>query len=334
MAQIALGLGSSHTPQLSTLPEIWPDHAERDRKNPELVARDGQIRDYDEIARHPEWTVDESALGGESWQTMYDRAQVALNTLSETLAASAIDAAVVIGDDQEEMFLDDGKPAFAIYWGDTVTEHAPTPEEQAEMPEGLRAALWAAHGDEPEIYPVPAELGRHLIEQLVTEEFDVHSLREPPGGRTLGHAFTFVRRRLMGETIIPILPIALNAYYPPNQPTPRRCYAFGEALRRAIESYPADLRVAVVASGGLSHFVVNQELDELVLDALARDDKEGLTTIPREHLRSGTSEIMNWIAAGAAMPHMAMKLVDYFPAYRSSAGTGVGMAFASWHPPE
>jgi hypothetical protein len=47
-------------------------------------------------------------------------------------------------------------------------------------------------------------------------------------------------------------------------------------------------------------------------------------------MRSGTSETLNWIAAGGAVEHLAMDLIDYVPAYRSPAGTGVGMAFAVW----
>jgi aromatic ring-opening dioxygenase LigB subunit len=124
--------------------------------------------------------------------------------------------------------------------------------------------------------------------------------------------------------------VALNAYYPPNVPSPRRCYQFGRALRRAIESYPEDLSVAIVASGGLSHFVVDEELDGRVIEGLRTKDVETLTTIPRRFMRSGTSETLNWIAAGGALEHLGMELVDYVAAYRSPAGTGVGMAFAVW----
>ena len=57
--------------------------------------------------------------------------------------------------------------------------------------------------------------------------------------RPLGHAFTFVRRRLMdlGRPPIPMIPIMINTFYPPNQPTPERCYALGQAIRRAIASF-------------------------------------------------------------------------------------------------
>ena len=88
--------------------------------------------------------------------------------------------------------------------------------------------------------------------------------------------------------------------------------------------------MAVVASGGLSHFFVDEELDRHVLDLLAKKDGEALSALPAAKLESGNSEIRNWIATAGAAEHLAMHLVDYVPSYRSEAGSGVGMAFAVW----
>jgi aromatic ring-opening dioxygenase catalytic subunit (LigB family) len=134
----------------------------------------------------------------------------------------------------------------------------------------------------------------------------------------------------MGEAVIPIVPVLLNTYYPPNQPTPKRCYELGLALRQAIEAWPARKRVAIVASGGLSHFFVDEELDRHVLDLLAKKDGEALRMLPPARLESGNSEIRNWIATAGAAEHLPMHVVDYVPCYRSEAGSGVGMAFAVW----
>jgi 3-O-methylgallate 3,4-dioxygenase len=124
----------------------------------------------------------------------------------------------------------------------------------------------------------------------------------------------------------------LNTYYPPNQPTLRRCYALGQAMRRAIESWPSDKRVALFASGGLSHFVVDEKLDRAVLDAMLRDDAEALTGFPEEMMVSGTSEIRNWVTVAGAVSGsgLDMEIVDYVPLYRSEAGTGLGAGFAQW----
>jgi hypothetical protein len=97
-----------------------------------------------------------------------------------------------------------------------------------------------------------------------------------------------------------------------------------------VESWPQDARVAVIASGGLSHFVVDEELDRRVLDALVARDPGPLRAIPRKNLRSGTSEILNWITAAGALENLRASVVDYVPGYRSPAGTGAGMAFAYW----
>src|SRR3546814_5049416 len=94
---------------------------------------------------------------------------------------------------------------------------------------------------------------------------------------------------------LPIVPLALNTYYAPNQPTPRRCYALGQAIRRAVESYPEDIKVGVIASGGLSHFVVDEELDRGLIEAIRTKDVAALTSMDRAKLNSGSSEIRNWI---------------------------------------
>ena len=88
--------------------------------------------------------------------------------------------------------------------------------------------------------------------------------------------------------------------------------------------------MVVVASGGLSHFVINEELDRRVLGALARHDGADLAAIERKHLRSGTSEILNWVAAGGAFRGRDMEVVDYVAGYRSPAGTGTAMCFSVW----
>jgi 3-O-methylgallate 3,4-dioxygenase len=139
-----------------------------------------------------------------------------------------------------------------------------------------------------------------------------------------------VRLRLLGDTIVPIVPVFVNCYYPPNQPSPSRCYAFGHALRRAIESWPGELRVALIASGGLSHFVIDEALDRQLLRGITEKSSEPITSLPAAKLNSGSSEIRNWIALAAAMENAALASLEYVPCYRTPSGTGCGMAFAAW----
>jgi hypothetical protein len=90
--------------------------------------------------------------------------------------------------------------------------------------------------------------------------------------------------------------------------------------------------VAVIGSGGMSHFVVDEELDRGFLDAMKRKDKNALIAIPPYMFRSGSSELKNWIPVSGAMNDvgLAMSYLEYQPLYRSAAGTGSGMAFAIW----
>lgn len=122
----------------------------------------------------------------------------------------------------------------------------------------------------------------------------------------------------------------LNTYYPPNVPPPGCCWRLGEAIRAAVDAWDTAERVAVFASGGLSHFVVLEDLDRRVLAGLEAGDAATFDAIPPARLRSGTSETLNWITAGGALGGLRFGLVDYIPAYRSPAGTGCGMAFATW----
>jgi hypothetical protein len=180
-------------------------------------------------------------------------------------------------------------------------------------------------------YPVASQLGRHVIGSLIGAGFDVAHSRKLKPGEGMGHAFSFVYGRLMNGKTIPTLPIMVNTYYPPNQPTPKRCFDLGRAVRTAIETWPSEARVAVIGSGGLSHFVIDEALDHQLLTAMQAKDAEALSALPQRRLNSGTSEVRNWIATAGAVEHLDMRLIDYVPCYRSPAGTGCAMGFAEWH---
>jgi len=146
------------------------------------------------------------------------------------------------------------------------------------------------------------------------------------------HAFGFVYRKIMRDRVLPHVPVVLNTFYPPNQPRAARCVALGEAIAPAVASWPDDLRVAIVASGGLSHFVIDEEFDGKVLGLMEAGDRGGLAQLPENYLQSGSSEIKNWlpVATAAQAAGLRMELVDYVPCYRSKAGTGNAMGFAVW----
>jgi 3-O-methylgallate 3,4-dioxygenase len=175
-------------------------------------------------------------------------------------------------------------------------------------------------------------LSEHVAARLNAAGFDLTVLRAQPSGRTLGHAWTFIRRRLTAERAIPMVPVFLNTYFGPNRPTPTRCIALGAALAEAVRSYPENIRVGFVASGGLSHFVIDEGLDRRIINYLRDADIDQLATETTEQFTSGTSEILNWITIGSALRDLHFELIDYIPAYRSIAGTGCGFAFGIWEP--
>jgi hypothetical protein len=127
-----------------------------------------------------------------------------------------------------------------------------------------------------------------------------------------------------------VVPVFLNTYFPPNQPTPRRCYLLGQSVRKAVESFAGDARVGVLASGGLSHFLVDEDFDRAILKALADKDAAFLRTLPRNKLHAGSSEILNWVAIAGAAEGLDLDWFEYVPGYRTPAGTGTGMSFAMW----
>lgn len=330
MAELVLGLATSHSPHLSTLPELWSARGERDRGQRELIGTDGFVSDYDGLLARVDTARIAPELTAEKFAERHARNQQGIANIKKTLEEAKLDVLLMVGDDQQEYLLDDNMPGICIFWGDEVMVkgHAPS----------------AATSNRPLIdylpddrtVPTHSALGKHLIEHLVEAEFDVarSSFLDPARGARsqggIGHAFGFVYHRLMREQAIPTVPIMLNTYYPPNQPTPKRCFGLGQALRNAIEAWPTQARVGILASGGLSHFVVDEALDQQVLDALRKKSIDKLAQLPRNLLNSGSSEMRNWIAVAGATEHLNMELFDYVPCYRSPAGTGCAMGFAKW----
>jgi 3-O-methylgallate 3,4-dioxygenase len=327
MARIVAGLGVSHTPQMSMPSELWASYARHDTRNPNLIFRRKKWAFEDLVAARATEGIAERINEAE-FAALHARAQAAVRTLADSLARAAPDVVVVVGDDHHEIFSADSMPTFAVYWGETVTA---IPPEKLWFPE-VATAKWALYGEREETYPCHPALGEHLIRRLNATGFDVAQVRAQPEGASIGHTVVLVRNRLMDRDrpSLPVVPLLLNTYFEPNRPTPARCWGLGGALAAAIEDYPEDLAVAVVASGGLSHFVVDEEIDRAVLHAMRERDEEAIAALSPEDFVSGTSEALGWLTVGGACAGLSMEVVDYLPAYRTAAGTGCGMAMVRW----
>lgn len=337
MARIVLGVASAHGPLLSTPPDQWWQRAEADRAGIFELFYKGQLQTFDDLVKlRADEHIVERQLTAEVMAERHAACQRAIGTLAETFERVAPGVAVIIGDDQRESFLDDNMPAFAICYADKIDNPPLSAEQQAKRPPGEALADWGHRPPEGATYPGLPSLGLHLLQSLIRDEFDVAYSKQLPAGRQgnhgISHAFGYVYRRIMNDGVVPHVPVYINTFYPPSQPTLKRCYDFGKALRRAIESWDSDQTVAIIASGGLSHFVVEEDVDQEFLGALLSEDGEKIGGLPLELYNGGTSEARNWIATAGAVAGTGLhpRLVDYVPCYRSEAGTGNAMGFVEW----
>jgi hypothetical protein len=326
MAQLVLGIGTSHTPMLNAPAEDWPRFYERDSKRTNLLDTEGRLTSYEEQLKHAPAGIT-AEITPERMQARHRAVEGAMARLGDFLREARLDTLIVVGDDQDELYHPDNMPGMLIYYGETIPNVPLKPVANPDW--GWRAAARWYEEKEPRDYPVDASLARHLIEELIDREFDIAASAATPKGEGEGHAIGFVHKRIMKE-IVPIVPVCINTYYPPNQPPPRRCYKLGQAIRAAVESYPGDKRVGIVGSGGLSHFVVDEALDRGFIDMMRRNDAGSIQALPREKLNSGSSEIRNWICVAGAVEHLALEWSLYEPGYRTPAGTGTGLGFAFW----
>src|SRR5687768_10359672 len=201
MAQLVLGLGTSHSPQLSTVPELWSDRGKRDRNNPELIGTDGIVSGYDELLARADVARIAKEITSEKFQERHARNQKGIAKVKAALYGAQLDVLVMVGDDQQEYLRDDNMPAFCVYWGDEVVVKGHGPDPSTSNRPLIEYSL------EDRTVPTHAALGKHLIEYLVEAEFDVgrSSFLDPNrGGRSqggIGHAFGFVYHRLMQKQV-------------------------------------------------------------------------------------------------------------------------------------
>lgn len=232
-----------------------------------------------------------------------DREQIygAFKTLGAQIAATRPQVLVVISDDHLHNFFLDNFPAFCI----GATNRYPTPVEH-----WLKAERRELRGD--------VELGAYLLRQALDADFDPSFSMD----LTLDHG-VLTPLELSGlSQQIAIVPILVNCVQPP-MPTMRRCLQWGQFLGRALRAYPGCERVAVLATGGISHDVgtprmgmVNEPFDREFLRLLAADDDEGLVEHSTRHVGeagNGTEEIRNWLIAHGAAAGARHESIYYKP---------------------
>ena len=214
MAELVLGLASSHSPQLSTPPEGWAGRGERDKGNPALIGADGITSGYEELLARADTARIAREITPEKFEKRHQQNQKAIARLSQQLYKANLDVLVMVGDDQHEYLLDDNMPAFCVYWGDEVKVAG----HEADASTGNQPLI--GYKTEDVHAPTDSEFGLHIIGSLMDAEFDVGSskfLDPGKGGRAkggIGHAFGYVYNRLMTGAMIPTVPVMLNTKNP------------------------------------------------------------------------------------------------------------------------
>lgn len=334
MAKIVAAMATAHGPQLHTTPDQWLLRTEFDRRAKHPFR--GGVYSYDELL---EMRKDEGLAEKSSPQAMaanHARCQAAMTKMADIWAGLDADVAVILGNDQQEIYGDDLNPVFMIYYGDKIPHHPSSDEGRRMLPPGIVEAEPGHAPDHRIEHDGQPELARHIIQALVEREFDIAgSPKLPthnPKSTGVSHAFGHIYRQVMRDNVIPNVPIYQNTFYPPNQPTAHRAYTFGKAVGDAIRSWDSDLKVALFASGGMTHFAIDEEFDQRFVLALREKDAAYLSSIPLRDLQAGTSEFKTWISLAGALEaeNVVMHDIDYIPCYRTPAGTGTAQGMYWW----
>jgi 3-O-methylgallate 3,4-dioxygenase len=346
MAKVVGVFNTAHTPFCYMPPERW-NEVRQNRSLREDVPWD----DLEENLRKKE------------------RIENGFATLRQKLAEAKPDVVVVCGDDQLECFDFNNFPAFAVYVGESFEGHTSNRDanlfarggnSQPHGDDAIQGGAAVATATRPAA-PGMARLDGHpglataILTGMMKQGFDpAFCMDMPKPEKGIGHAFLRPAESIT-DMQTPVVPLLINCYYAP-QPTAKRCYEFGKAMRKAIEEYPEDLRVVVVGSGGLWHTpgakeaYLDEDFDRKALSYLEKGDVAALA----EHFDSyqipegdksqyigergrgstgmpgfggpqgGTREICGWITAAAVADGKPMTVVDYIPVYASP----VGVAFA------
>ena len=237
------------------------------------------------------------------------RLNAAWTAMTAAIAAAAPDVVVLVAPDHYETFGPENLPIFCL---GAAGQHD----------------AWNEHGIPGDTVRGDEAVGLALHESLVHAGFDVSLSRE----MNLDHGFLVPvqRLRLGGRRIVPLY---VNCNTPP-LPSLQRCRDLGTALRVAIGDLPGDTSVAVLGTGGLSHWVgvprsgeINEKWDRALLDLVARGELDAVAAMSDEEILeqagNGALEIRTWVVASACAGDPGGRVLGYAP--MSSWITGIGI---------
>ncbi len=245
-----------------------------------------------------------------AWKPLFD----AYVPVRQWLQEQQVDVCIMVYNDHGADFFFDKYPTFAVGCADRYAI--------ADEGFGVRP-LPAIRGD--------LAFSQHLCRSLVYDEFDLTICQE----MAVEHGFLVPMHLCFDPQAdgwpVACVPLEVNVLQHP-LPTARRCYRLGEAIRRAVESYPQDIKVAIVGTGGMSHQLtgpnfgaMNEKEDLAFLDALEQDP-ERLTRHTHEEMmrRYGVEgiELIMWLVMRGALSPGAKKV---HRSYYAPMTTGMGL---------
>jgi protocatechuate 4,5-dioxygenase beta chain len=245
-----------------------------------------------------------------AWKPLFD----AYVPVREWLTELKVDVAIMVYNDHGADFFFDKYPTFAVGAAESYGI--------ADEGFGVRP-LPSIRGD--------LAFSQHLCRSLVYDEFDLTVCQE----MRVEHGFLVPMHLCFEHTAdswpVAAVPIAVNVLQHP-LPTARRCYRLGQAIRRAVESYPRDLRVAIIGTGGMSHQLTGENFGQMHrdndLDFLERieRDPESLTGLTHQVMmeRFGVEgiELIMWLVMRGALSDQARRV---HRSYYAPMTTGMGL---------
>ena len=193
-----------------------------------------------------------------------------------------------------------------------------------------------AHADEGwgarQLPPVEGspDLAGHIAQSLILDEFDMTIVNR----LELDHGCSVPLSLMFGDTDVwpaKVIPIAVNVIqYPP--PTGARCFKLGQAIRRAVDSFPVDLNVMIWGTGGMSHQLqgpraglINSEFDRAFMDHLVDDPQRLLGISHEEYIRKAGSEgieLILWLVMRGALKPNVRKVHSFYHVPASNTALG------------
>jgi aromatic ring-opening dioxygenase catalytic subunit (LigB family) len=310
MGKLIAGMASSHAATLED-PTHWHDHRAHNRGI--YAKRYGVMPpEQPQIARETP----------EDLQTRYAHIREGLDALKKRLEALRPDALIVIGDDQNENFSEANLPQIAIFVGDGFLARARNSR--------LEPLSYRSH-------PV---LGEAILAECVDAGIDMASMRKFPDNTLLAHAFGPILRTIDPEARLPVIPIFVNAIHVP-APSPQRCYFYGQTIGRAIEKCASVDRVAIYASGGMSHFTagypwrhyhgsythggISEDFDRRLMAQMRAGEGHRFAELTNDEIiGNGEIEFRSWITMLGAVGDVRPEFLTYEPFYSAIMGTAVG----------